>query len=113
MKQSLIRAIAQAFNRSPHSVIKWPEAKLEKAVRLLSIGADPIVMKLIGDLHAACYAANCTGVGRWTISTYTDSDHSHFSLHRLDTGECETVISTVETLTAAINKLNGVIYAQE
>ena len=113
MKLSLIRAIAQAFNRSPHSVIKWPEAKLEKAVRLLSIGADPIVMQLTGDLHAACYAANCSGIGRWTVNTYTDKEHSHFSLHRLDTSECETVVSTVETLTAAINKLNGVIYAQE
>jgi len=113
MKQSLIRAVAQAFNRSPHSVIKWPEAKLEKAVRLLSIGADPIVMKLTGDLHAACYAVNCMGAGQWVVNTYTDSEHSHFSLHRLDTGECETVVSTAETLTAAINKLNGVIYAQE
>jgi hypothetical protein len=113
MKLSLIRAVAQAFNRSPHSVIKWPEAKLEKAVRLLSIGADPIVMQLTGELHAACYAVNCMGNGQWVVSTYTDKDHSHFSLHQLDTGECETVVSTVENLQAAIDKLNGVIYAQE
>ncbi len=113
MKLSLIRAIAQAFNRSPHSVIKWPETKLEKAVRLLSINVDPIVMQLTGDLHAACYAANHAGAGKFVVNTYTDNEHSHFSLHRFDTDECDTLAATVENLQAAINKLNGVIYAQE
>jgi hypothetical protein len=113
MKQSLIRAIAQAFNRSPHSVIKWPEAKLEKAVRLLSIGVDPIIMQLTGELHAACYAANCSGIGRWSVNTYTDNECSHFSFYRIDTGDYETFSATVENLQRAIDKLNGVIYAQE
>ncbi len=108
-----IKEIAQAFGLSPNSVKKWTPAKRERASTLIDMQINPVVMQLVGELHALCFATSNMS-NNLVATTYTKDGHGHFYVTLLDNEPSlfvELQPLTVENLKAAIAKVEEIVYA--
>jgi hypothetical protein len=111
-----IKEIAQAHNLSPNSVKKWSTEKRERATKLIDMQINPIVMQLVGELHALCFATSNMSV-KLVVSTHTEKGYGFFvvtALYGKDNEPqhfIEPTNMTVESLKSAIAKLEEVVYA--
>ncbi len=108
-----IKEIAQAFGLSPNSVKKWTPAKRERASTLIDMQINPVVMQLVGELHALCFATSNMS-NNLVATAYTKDGHGHFGVMILDSEPVylvELQPLTVENLKAAIAKVEGIVYA--
>jgi hypothetical protein len=108
-----IREIAQAYNLSPNSVKKWSVAKRERASKLIDMQINPVIMQLVGELHAACFATSNMS-NKLVANCYTKDGYGHFDVLMLDSNGYWFVPTndlTVENLQAAITKIEATVYA--
>jgi len=108
-----IKEIAKAFNLSPNSVKKWTPAKRERATKLIDMQINPVIMQLVGELHALCFATSNMS-NNLVATTYTKDGYGHFYVTLLD-DEPSLFIGvqdlTVGALKAAIEKIEEIVYA--
>jgi len=107
-----IREIAQAYNLSPNSVKKWSVAKRECASTLIDMQINPVIMQLVGELHAACFATSNMS-NKLVANVYAKDGYGHFDVLMINsdgTWLVPTTDLTVENLKAAIAKIEGIIY---
>ena len=74
---------------------------------------NPVIMQLVGELHALCFATSNTGT-TLVANVYTRDVYGHFNIVQVGDGH-KSFISirelTVSNLKAAIAKLEEVVYA--
>ncbi len=108
-----IKEIAKAFNLSPNSVKKWTPAKRERASTLIDMQINPVIMQLVGELHALCFATSNMS-NNLHLTAYTKDDYGHFYVTIMDF-ELNSLIElqplTVENLKSAIAKVEEIVYA--
>jgi len=108
-----IREIAQAHNLSPNSVKSWSVAKRERASKLIDMQINPVIMQLVGELHALCFATSNMS-NKLVANVYTKEGYGHFDVLMLDSNGywfVPTTNLTVENLQAAIAKIEAIVYA--
>jgi hypothetical protein len=111
-----IKEIAQAYSLSPNSVKKWSVAKRERASTLIGMKINPVIMQLVGELHALCFATSNMSV-KLVASTHTEKGYGFFVVTALYGKDkepqhfIEPTNMTVESLKSAIAKLEEVVYA--
>jgi hypothetical protein len=108
-----IKEIAQAFGLSPNSVKKWSVAKRERASTLIDKQINPAIMQLVGKLHALCFATSNMS-NKLVATVYTKDGNGHFYVTLLDDSPIEFIglqDLTVGALKAAIEKIEGIVYA--
>jgi hypothetical protein len=107
-----IKEIAQAHNLSPNSVKSWSVAKRERASKLIDMQINPVVMQLVGELYALCFATSNMS-NKLVANVYSKDDYGHFDVLALEsdgTWFIATTDLTVENLQSAIAKIEGIIY---
>lgn len=107
------KQIAQAYNLSPNSVKKWSVAKRERATKLIDMQINPVIMQLTGELYAVCFATSNMS-NKLIANVYTKDGYGHFDVMMLDNESSwliPTTDLTVENLQAAIERVEGIIYA--
>ena len=109
------KEIAKAYNLSPNSVKKWSVEKRERATKLIDMQINPVIMQLVGELHALCFATS-NMERKLVVSTHTDKGYGFFVITALYEDKdpehfIEPTNMTVETLKSAIAKLEEVVYA--
>lgn len=106
-----IKEIAQAHNLSPNSVKKWPVAKRERASTLIDMQINPVIMQLVGELNALCFATSNMS-NKLIANVYTGNGFGHFSVMILheDVDFVGVQELTVNNLQSAIAKIEGIIY---
>jgi hypothetical protein len=107
-----IREIAQAHNLSPNSVKSWSVAKRERASTLIDMQINPVIMQLVGELHALCFATSNMS-NKLVANVYSKDGYGHFDVLMLESDGVwliPTTGLTVENLKSAIAKIEGVIY---
>jgi len=107
-----IKEIAQAYNLSPNSVKKWTPAKRERATKLIDMQINPVVMHLVGELHALCFATSNMS-NKLVANVYAKDDYGHFDVLMINsdgTWLVPTTDLTVANLKSAIAKIEGIIY---
>ncbi len=108
-----IKEIAKAFNLSPNSVKKWSVAKRERASKLIDMQINPVIMQLVGELHALCFATSNMS-NKLAAHTYTEDGAGHLAVMILDFEPVYLVDLqplTVENIKAAIAKVEEIVYA--
>jgi hypothetical protein len=108
-----IKEIAKAFNLSPNSVKKWTPAKRERASTLIDMQINPVIMQLVGELHALCFATSNMS-NKLFANVYTKDGYGHFNIVLLDDSPIEFIglqDLTVGALKAAIAKVEEIVYA--
>jgi len=107
------KEIAQAYNLSPNSVKKWTPAKRERASTLIDMQINPVIMQLVGELHAACFATSNMS-NKLVANAYSKDGYGHFDVLMLESDGywvAPTTDLTAENLQAAIAKIEGIVYA--
>jgi len=107
------KEIAQAYNLSPNSVKKWSVAKRERASRLIDMQINPVIMQLVGELHAACFATSNMS-NKLVANVYSKEGYGHFDVLMINsdgTWLVPTTDLTVTNLQAAIEKIEAIVYA--
>ena len=56
------KEIAEYFGLSPETVRRWSPEKRRKAIVIMQSGAEPQIIKLIGDISQLCYIFDCKHV---------------------------------------------------
>jgi hypothetical protein len=108
-----IKEIAHSYNLSPNSVKKWSVAKRERASTLINMQINPVIMQLVGELHAACFATSNMS-NKLVANVYTKEGYGHFDVLMLDSNGywfVPTTELTFENLQAAIYKIEAIVYA--
>ena len=107
------REIAKHYNLSHHTVRKWSKTRLERASTLIDMQINPVIMQLVGELHAACFATSNMS-NKLVANVYTKEGYGHFDVLMLDSNGywlVPTTNLTVENLQAAIAKIEAIVYA--
>jgi hypothetical protein len=107
------KEIAQAYNLSPNSVKKWSVAKRERASKLIDMQINPVIMQLVGELHALCFATSNMS-NKLIANQYSKDGFGHFTVNLLDHKAHDFIVPTeltVENLQAAIKKIEAIVYA--
>ncbi len=107
------KEIAQAYSLSPNSVKKWSVAKRERASKLIDMQINPVIMQLVGELHALCFATSNMS-DKLIANVYSKDGYGHFDVLVL----CESNYRiaplqelTVANLRNAIAKIEEIVYA--
>ncbi len=62
------KEIAEYFGLSHETVRRWPAEKRRKAIVIMQSGAEPEIIKLIGEISQLCYIFDCMHV----VGTFTE-----------------------------------------
>ena len=107
------REIAKHYNLSHHTVRKWSKTRLERASTLIDMQINPVIMQLVGELHALCFATSNMS-NKLVANVYTKEGYGHFDVLMLESDGVwfiPTTDLTVNNLKSAIAKIEGIIYA--
>jgi len=107
------REIAKHYSLSHHTVRKWPKTRLERASKLIDMQINPVIMHLVGELCAACFATSNMS-NKLVANVYTKEGYGHFDVLMLDSNGywfVPTTNLTVENLQSAIAKIEAIVYA--
>ncbi len=107
------REIAKHYNLSHHTVRKWSKTRLERASTLIDMQINPVVMQLVGELHALCFATSNMS-NKLVANVYSKEGYGHFDVLMLDSNGywfVPTTDLTAENLQAAITKIEAIVYA--
>jgi len=112
-KMKTPREIAKHYNLSHHTVRKWSKTRLERASTLIDMQINPVVMQLVGELHALCFATSNMS-NKLVANVYSKEGYGHFDVLMLDSNGywfVPTTDLTAENLQAAITKIEAIVYA--
>ena len=107
------REIAKHYNLSRHTVRKWSKTRLERASTLIDMQINPVIMQLVGELHALCFATSNMS-NKLIANQYSKDGFGHFTVNLLDHKAHDFIGPTeltVENLQAAIAKIETIVYA--
>lgn len=108
------KEIASAYKISVQAVNRWSPTKRQQAIRLLSAGVNPQVMKLVGEVQRLCYAASFFVGQNVNFGLYVEGDSGHFHIWHSD-GKDDLIhvqdvsLLTEQNLNRAIAALNLII----
>ena len=107
------REIAKHYNLSHHTVRKWSKTRLERASNLIDMQINPVIMQLVGELHALCFATSNMS-NKLIANQYSKDGFGHFTVTLLDHKAHDFIGPTeltVANLPAVIAKIEAIVYA--
>ena len=104
--------IANCHGVSKSAVEKWSPEKRRKAIVIMQSGAEPEIIKLIGEISSLCYIFDCQNINALlkakTAKLEFDADFAHLKIYQPD-GRCVMSLAPIDlNLPAAVAELQKV-----
>jgi len=104
--------IANYHGVSKSAVEKWSPEKRRKAIVIMQSGAEPEIIKLIGEISQLCYIFDCANIRATTRAKFArlefDSDFAHLKIYQPD-GRCVMSLAPIDlNLSTAVAELQKV-----
>jgi len=98
-----LKEIADYHGVTKSAIEKWSPEKRRKAIVIMQSGAEPEIIKLIGEISSLCYVFDCQNIKATTRAKTAklefDSDVAHLKIYQPD-GRCVMSLAPIDLNTS-------------